>query len=207
MDHGARSCSCKEKISYQENWDDLDKIFKQKQIVGDQFDKIIIISNSEEFELGFNNIKIWITEGITHICLCKLRSLPFPIAISLFSDALNKLVPMACGLVGTCAYMVAPQGHKPGCGAHRVMSLKFWSHVSLHLKGYHNHSLEEFINRKLAPPSILDSKPNVQGLNIRCDLTNLVHYEPIFQPYRDDSCNNKYSHLGNPDIIWPIFSL
>jgi hypothetical protein len=197
-------CPCIDKVRFRENPIELTKLFSQKQTISDLIEKIVIVSYLEETRICFNDARILVRRGITLICICGYRNLPYPFTINLFSDISSKLVPIPCSIDKTCAYTVVPRDHEPECKNNEIPTLKFWSHVSLYLKGHNSKSLNKLVHEKRAPACVLDSKPIVHGMRLKCDVTNLVHYYPYFAAHWMNSCDDPIPHLyETSDYYYP----
>ncbi len=188
-------CDCIINMTYQEQEVDAIKIINGRVEVKSNVKRIMVYSELRDNRVGFNNIAIYLRQGLTYMCLCGIRSLPFESKINLTADFLSVISQIPCNLPDTAAYYITGRNHHESCDDRKVPTLKSMAFLSLHLHGYANRDFEKFGKTGMLPRNLVLEKPNCYGQVIYCLPNHLVHIFPPIPYHFVASCIQPDAHL------------
>ncbi len=188
-------CECVQNLSYEEQEAEMVKLIKGRVEVDIKYSKIVFFSELKDARIGFNNICTFVKPGITYVCMCNIRALPYESKIFLTSDFLSVISQIPCEMPDTAAFYIRGRNHLATCKDTTVPSLKKLSLVSLLLKGYSNLDFEHFQNNMILPREILHERPRGYGQIVYCLPNHLVHMFPLFPTQYVLSCEKPDQHL------------
>jgi hypothetical protein len=188
-------CTCIENLDWEEKDREIVNVVNNRVVIDRGVQKLVFISASSTARVCFNNVAISINQGITYLCICNLRSLPFQVDITLTSDFLSILKPMPCQIPNTKAFIIVPNGHKNSCKNRTVTNLKTLAFYSLYLRGCTNKNFSDLTASGGLPETLFQEGPDVLGQMFHCTISNLVHIYPHFPPIYIPTCDNPNTHL------------
>jgi hypothetical protein len=188
-------CICVQNLSYEEQEAEQLRAIKGWVEVDTKYSKIIFFSELKDARIGFNNICTYVKKGITYVCMCSIRALPFESKINLTSDFLSVISQIPCEIPDTAAFYIRGRNHLATCKYTAVPSLKKMSYLALLLKGYGNTDFEYFKNNMILPRELLKERPRGFGQIIYCLPNHLVHMFPLLPTQYVLSCEKPDLHL------------
>ena len=188
-------CTCIQNLNYDEQETEMVKIISGRVKVATKYSKIIIYSELRDSRVGFNNVCTYVKRGITYLCICGIRSLPYESKINLTCDFLSVITQIPCEIPGTVAFYIRGRGHKTDCEDVQVPSLKSMSYLSLYLKGYVSKDFEYLGQTGNLPEVLTFNRPSAYGQVIYCLPNHLVHIFPPMPTQYIASCTKPDQHL------------